>query len=138
MVLHLPDSAMKTYGIAVPKSEWRTATCQEVGCKSYSNGWSTSLLLGDNDFGDKSYYDIKRLGFKFTTEKLSDGFTRFTFEAGQSCFRGRAGAHRKRKENARDVFYVRDRDNLVRRNSGDWVDDFANHQITLSDALERG
>ena len=128
----------KLYGIHVPPSSFRKATCQEVHCSAYARGWSTTLLLGDGDFADKSYHDIRRLGFKYKMETQPDGFTRFTFEAGQQCFKGRAGAHRKRIEGSSELFYVKDRGEVIRRTASTWVDDFANHQINISDALERG
>lgn len=128
----------KIYGIHVPMTSFRSVTCEQAGCQAFRNGWTTTLLLGDNDFADKSYYDIKRLGFKYTMERLEDGFTRFSFAPGQNCFRGRAGAHKRRIEGSNELFYVKDRGEVVRRNPSTWVDDFANHQITLSEALERG
>jgi hypothetical protein len=70
-------------------SHWREASCQEVGCGQYLNGWQT--VLPANNFANIDY--IKRSGLGFREE--SEGqLVRFIFESGQECFKGRAGGHR--------------------------------------------
>lgn len=139
--MNLPHHMTKTYGIHVPKEAFRVATCQEVGCKAYQLGWSTMLLLGDNDEYDKMYKLIRDLKYSYTIEVLEDGFSRLTFPPGQVCFRGRAGGHRKRAEGFSELFYVKDNKTLQTRVHTDpnhWVEDSALHQDKLATAFNRG
>ena len=131
----------KVYGITVPLTEFVSVSCEEAGCRAYQNGWRTTLLEGDGDFGDQSAYQIRHSGYSFTEEKREDGFTVFTFAPGQRCFKGLAGAHKRRKPDAREIYVVRDgltREARRHTRPSDWVDDFTNHQAKLADAIERG
>ncbi len=137
----LPPQVTKTYGIHVPLSQFVSVTCEEAQCQAYRNGWRTTLLEGDGDFGDKSAYQIRHSGYSFTEEKRGDGFTVFTFAPGQKCFRGLAGAHKKRRPDAKEFYVVRDGQTGQRRTHtgpSHWVEDFTEHQATLADAIERG
>lgn len=137
----MPAHLNRIQGIHVPMSAFRVATCAEVGCKAYENGWTTTLLEGDHDFGDKAAHDIRHGGFSYTEERQPDGFTRFRFEPGQVCFKGRSGAHRKRREGTSELFYVKDRTTGVIRKynrPADWVDVNAEHLNGLRETLKRG
>src|SRR5882757_4126115 len=93
-------------GIYVPLSQFRQATCKEVNCKAYLNGWVSTVLEGDDDIGDQWAHIIRHSKMSYTEEKMPDGFTRFTFGPGQICFKGGGGKHRIRKPDARELYYV--------------------------------
>ena len=82
-------------------THWREASCREVGCQKYLNGWQTVLPV--NDAANIEY--IKRSGMGFR-EAAEGRLTRFIFEPGQECFEGRAGGHRILIE--RDPLLLRD------------------------------
>ena len=68
-------------------THWRDATCQEVNCPHYLNGWITRVAPG-------SQQDLYIRADKERRYKLERGeeFNFYTFEAGQRCFR--SGQHR--------------------------------------------
>lgn len=140
---NLPPQSMKTYGIIVPRRAFRKATCAEVQCRAYTNGWETFVVEGDNDIGDRQAHYIRKLsGRKFAERKREDGATVFKFESGQTCFR----EHVKRREEVPEIYVVRGGDwrgnprgdSFRHVNGADWVDDFANHQNKLATRLEQG
>lgn len=129
-----PD-ATRTYQIIAPlPSHFRPATCAEVECKAWANGWKTTVLPGTPEH---SQVLALRGKYAFTGPvRNADGTDTFTFAAGQQCFR--RSQHRKSLE--REPFYrVKDgRAAPTARRADDWVDDFAGHQQMIADARTRG
>lgn len=136
----LPVGAMKTYEIRMPKqTHWREATCAEVECPEFQNGWTTRLPRG-SELVDV----LRRSGRRFhEITDLTSPELEFIFEPGQPCFR--ATTHRVRVDRP-ELFVVREGDwrgnprgtSRQHRRPEDWVDDFATHQDKLATALERG
>jgi hypothetical protein len=94
------------------ETHWREASCREVGCNQYLNGWQT--VLSTNDIANVGYIRRSGLGFR---EEREGQLVRFIFEPGQECFKGRAGGHRTPVE----------RDPLLRRDNQvmaplEWLD----------------
>ena len=134
-----PVQAYQTYAIDAPRStHWRAATCEEVDCPHYLNGWKTILPAG-SDLVDV----IKQSGRRFTVEVDTDaGLMAFIFEAGQPCFQ--ASRHMVRLDRE-EVFLTRHGDwrgDLGGRHVYDrpdqWTDDFATHQDRIAAARQRG
>lgn len=130
----LPVTAVKTYAIA---SQMRPATCQEVDCEYYLNGWVTVV-----DADKAELVRSLRGRYSFTERPLEGGLFEFTFPPGQQCFE--ATLHRLPWE-GRERFAERDGDwrgdptgSLRIHRPDDWVDSFANHQIRLADRLGKG
>lgn len=126
----------KTYQILAPvQTHFRPASCEEVGCRGYVNGWVTRVLPGTPEYaqviGLKGRY-------RFTGPVgQKDGTAVFTFEAGQPCFR--RTQHRLPLE--REPIYrvtSAGRTLIEHRDANGWVDDFATHQQTIADAIGRG
>lgn len=132
----------KTYQIRRPASHYRQATCEEVSCESYLNGWKTLADEGTPD-GQRIAGIVRSLKgtYAFTEERDPTGGTNFTFQPGQRCFK--AAEHRVALERPA-LYYVKRgdwrRSENVRqhRNADDWVDDFANHQDALKTRIDRG
>lgn len=139
----LPAAAYKTYQIISPKStHFRPATCAEIDCDMYRYGWK-SIIDESTELGKQQAhfirYDSRR---SFTTEKLPNGLTTFTFEAGQQCFQ----QHQVRLDRP-EIYVVRDGDfrgnprgtePRIHKNAADWQDDFANHQDKLASQIREG
>jgi hypothetical protein len=136
-------------GIHVPWSGFRVATCKEVMCGAYTYGWETYLLLGRGDLNsEKSFYDIMQMGLRFRNEGVVEdvtssrnGFTRLVFEPGQACFNSRIEPHKKKKENALELYYTKDLINGTIRKfnrPGDWVESSAEHFDNLNELVKRG
>lgn len=139
----LPAGAMKTYQILQPpQTHFRPATCLEVDCFGYTNGWRT-VVDESTDLGQRqAHYIRKESRRKYTETRDPAGLTAFEFEAGQRCFQ----THHKSLERPA-IYLVRDGDwrgnprNTTPRkhdNPDDWVDDFASHQQALADKHQEG
>lgn len=141
-----PDPLMdpqhyKTYAVVSPLStHWRKATCAEVDCPHYLNGWRTQVEQLTPDLREA----VRTSGRKYTVSAVAPGFTYLVFEAGQPCFA--AATHRKRIERE-PLYIVRDGDwrGNPRRtrarqhlNPQTWVEDFAEHQQKLADEIKKG
>lgn len=137
----LGPELMKTYAI-VRKSglHYRPATCAEVECEQWKNGWITRVPAGS----DADQYLISKAHGRTFQQGWRDGGERtYTFPPGQECFR--SSQHRIAIERE-PFFVVRDGDwrgnplgtPAVNRRPDDWVDDFANHQQHIADVRQRG
>jgi hypothetical protein len=138
----MPAYAYKSYEIKAPlATHWNTVTCVDAGCEHHDLGWD-SVIDERTDLGRRQAHYIRReSGRRFTEERQPDGLIRFSFEAGQRCFR----EHKTR--NARPERYI-ERDGDYRGNptgrrrthagAEDWVDSFATHQDHLKTLVERG
>lgn len=140
----LPASAMKTYGIVAPKStHFRPATCEEVDCSAYLNGWKTVIDESTELGQSQAHYIRTESGRRFHRDPVnSDGPVTYLFEAGQRCF-----AQHELRLDRPEVYVVRDGDwrgnprgtnPLIHKDPQAWIDDFGEHQERLADQLERG
>jgi hypothetical protein len=143
-----PVSAMKTYGLAAPQTtHYRRATCKEVDCPNYVNGWRSGFDVTKPEAAEAARIVRLHSGRLFTIEEIKGGPLNtvqkviFTFGPGQECFL----PHRVALE--RDpILYVRHGDwrgndtgyKRMHANPTDWVDDFGEHQQRLADRLAQG
>ncbi len=142
MIVNRPGAeAFKTYEIIAPLStHYRPASCLEVGCRAYENGWQTRLLPGTPEHS--MVLSLKGKYVYTGPVRQEDGTDVFTFAPGQPCFR--TAQHRVSVE--REPFYVvrggdargNPRGERASRTARDWVDDFAEHQDKIASARERG
>ncbi|MET7452536.1 hypothetical protein ABZT03_11680 [Streptomyces sp. NPDC005574] len=137
----MPADAYKTYAVVSPlSSHFRPATCAEVDCPHYLNGWRTRVETLTPDL----VLAARNSGRKYVEQSIAEGETYLVFEAGQACFRARE--HRTRMDRP-PLYVVRDGDHRgnPRRtrarqhlNPGSWVEDFAEHQQKLADEIKKG
>lgn len=138
----------KTYSVTAPlATHWRKATCAEVDCPHFLNGWTTTVDTS-TDLGRRqaAYIEGADHGRRWAREAFASNagpLVEYTFPPGQRCFR--SDAHRLPLE--RDPIYsVRLGDwrltgpavTARAMQPADWLDDFANHQIGLAERRERG
>lgn len=76
-----------TYAIRRPQAtHMREATCAEVECAAYINGWVTTVDP-NGPLGDQQLTYLRtRSGRHFVETARADGHIDFTFPAGQTCF----------------------------------------------------
>lgn len=139
MLYRMPSHSYKTYAIRTPTSHRRRATCAEVDCLAYLNGWSFHLeTLAALD--TQLVYTALHSGKRFRKVSLGPGQTYLEFEAGQECFEGTAGRH---EVQVRSELYVVGRGDHRTFNARTayrhtrpelWVEDMAEHQDTLARA----
>jgi hypothetical protein len=136
----LPVQAMQTYRVASPvQTHTRPATCPEVGCKRYENGWKTIVPVGSEHEAtvrEMVTGQLDQYRRHFTERRVGDGLVEFRFEAGQMCF----DLLRHRKSLQRPEFYTvrggdwRANTGLIRRHTKPefWVEDFAENQQKIA------
>ena len=136
-----PVQAYKTYELQAPLStHWRPATCEEVDCDAYRNGWVTKLDVSTELGARQAEYIRMRSGRTFhDVTPLNSALVELMFPAGQRCFR----QHRVPLERE-PLCIVRGgdwRQQLGQRRvlrADDWVDDFATHQDNLAQQIQKG
>lgn len=135
-----PES-YKTFAIAVPSDDWRSATCAEVDCPDYLHGWRIRV----EGLPPEMVHAAKSSGRRYAELPAAEGETWLIFEAGQACFQ--TTRHRVRKHEKPELFVVRDGDHRgnprgtkarLHQRPADWQDDFATHQQGLADAIQEG
>jgi hypothetical protein len=138
----MPPGAYQTYAIRAPRaSHYRAATCAEVECAAWANGWTT-IVPSDSP---QAVYIRAKSGRAFVEKRgEAPGMAEFVFKPGQECFR--SGDHAVRLDRP-PVFLRRGGDWRqevggilpVRFSSPEaWRDDFGEHQERLADRVKRG
>lgn len=95
-----PTHTMRTFQIDQPlETHYRRATCAEVECSAYANGWVMGFDLTDPDKRAAARWIRDHSGRTFTAQ-VSEGKVTLTFAAGQTCF----AKHRVPLQ--REPFYV--------------------------------
>jgi len=132
----LEPTAFRTFSLHQPsRTHFRKATCAEVDCQHYLNGWITTVPKGSQD-----EHLCRTSGRKFTESIDEENLITFEFEAGQPCFR--ASRHEKFLE--REAIHVA-RDGDFRGNPTGakrihtkpelWREEFAEHQDGLNKVI---
>lgn len=130
----LPSQHFKTYEIIAPlQTHFRKATCAEVECPGYVNGWVTRVPVGSQA---EQYIRSGSSGRRFTettgSSQLNEGVAEFRFFPGQQCFA--SDKHRVPLE--REPFYIARggdargnplRERVVHTRAEHWQEDFAGH-----------
>lgn len=134
-------AAYKTYEVVSPLStHFRQATCAEVDCPHYLNGWRVRVEALTPDL----LHAARSSGRKHVEQSVTEGETWLVFEAGQPCFK--ANQHRTLVGRP-PLYVVRDGDwrgnprgtkARLHQRSDNWVEDFAEHQQKLADEIEKG
>jgi hypothetical protein len=136
----LPVQAYRTFEFTRPRTSefWRRASCAEVDCLHYLHGWATSVLPGSQD-----EHVVRTSGRHWASvEATPEGFLRFVFPPGQSCF---AASRHKVPIEREPIFTSFNGDHRARLDGqrthtrgSFWVEEFQEHVTTLRDAQERG
>lgn len=139
-----PVQAYETFHIRTPRGPEfeRPATCEEVECSAWANGWVTRVPFGS----DLEQAIRAERGRRPWTSEQHDGTTvAFTYTPGTPCFR--AGQHRRSvRPDMPQLFVVRDGDwrgnptGRVRRHTRpeDWVEHLQENTSQVAERIERG
>ncbi len=139
----LPVQNMKTFSIVSPLStHWRSATCREVECEAYVNGWKTTIDDSTNQGQLQRDFIRAKAGRHFTEHRNEAGLLVFDFPAGQECFA--RGNHRVRLDR-QERFLIQGGDHRQRigpvseeKRPELWVERFAENQNRIIEVQERG
>jgi hypothetical protein len=132
-----PASAYKTYKVGAPASHYRPATCAEVDCDDYLNGWTMIVELGDA----KVLHAVRTSGRPFA-ETIGPTAVTFDFAPGYAC---RTPSDHRILERP-EIYVVRGGDwrgnpsgfRRVHTRPDYWVEDFGEHQSRLVEIARRG
>lgn len=137
-----PVEAMKTYAVKQPRAtHMRVASCGEVECDAHIHGWRT-IVDEQTDRGQAQAHFIRHDRSRSHTEARNEaGLTVFEFGPGQPCF-----AQHELPVGRPPLFRVRGGDwrgnprgeSRLHTRAEDWVEDFAEHQQTIADAINKG
>lgn len=123
----IPGNSHRTYQIVAPRStHFRPATCEEVDCAAWRNGWKT---LVPDDSPQAEYIRSGGSGRRYVESTghadLAGGVAEFMFEAGQKCFAADKHVVPLERE---PLFNVREND-LTRRHTRPelWAEDMDEH-----------
>ena len=142
-----PVTLMQTYGLSAPQAtHYRRASCREVGCPNYANGWVSGFDVTDPDQARACKIVREHSGRLFAVREIGGASGRIekvilTFAPGQECFL----AHQVALERE-PVYYRRDGDwrgnptgsKIVFTTGTSFVDDFGEHQEKIKTLVERG
>lgn len=139
----LPVQAMQTFSINAPLStHWRPATCEEVDCEAYLNGWKS--VIDDSTAQGVLQRDFIRAKSerRFTESRNEAGLLVFDFPAEQPCF---ARANHRVRLDRQERFLIQGGDFRQRigrateeRRPEIWVERFAENQNRIIEVQERG
>jgi hypothetical protein len=132
-----------TFQITAPKStHTRKASCEEVRCLMYANGWRMKIDLG-TDLGQKQAYYIKyQSGRSFKKVAVDGTMVTLEFAASQPCFK----EHRVRTD-LPEIYRVKGGDNRgnplktptrVHKKPEFWVEEFAENQDRIARIQKKG
>lgn len=130
----LVPAAFHTYAV---QPWWTRATCAEVDCDHWADGWSSTVPTGS----PQAAYIRAESGRRFTETPAGDGLVRFDFPAGQMCFA--AATHKRHAD--RPARYVRQAGDWRARigparvydRADQWVDDLATQVERITGARSR-
>lgn len=144
-VPQMPTQSYKTFAIKSPlTTHYRRATCAEIDCPDYLNGWYLKIEGTPEDL----LYTARNAGRKYTVgevmlEENGEVFKALIFEAGQACFR--ESTHVKSLERPEFFFAGRgDYRSFSHRKAHQYdrpdqfVDDFEDHLARIRRALQQG
>ncbi len=131
-----------TYRITAPaETHTRPATCKEVECPNWANGWVTRVDVSTALGQAQAKYIVEKSDRRFveTTRGKEGAFREYRFHAGQECFT----QHRVSLE--RPANYLRQPGKLISTGTTqvfsrpeDWRDEMGENLDRLADLQRRG
>lgn len=137
-----PAHTYMTYELRSPRqTHARPATCLEVECTAFLRGWVTRVDPSTRLGREQLNYIRLHSGRTYADITPPDAtIVSLSFPAGQKCF----SEHRVTVD--REPLYIvrggdaRENTGLIRRHirGEEWVEDFAEHQQSIADIVQRG
>lgn len=137
----MPVHAYKTFQVSSPlTTHFKEATCQEVDCRNYRDGWTSTVDVSTVQGRDAANYIRMKSGRTYAYETAGT-LVIFKFPPGQKCF-----AKHKVPVGRPEIYVVRGGDwrgnptREVKKHTRPehWVEEFALHQDKLLTRFEQG
>ena len=119
------------------QTHFRPATCAEVNCEHYLNGWRVRI----DSLPPELVHVARTSGRQYEELRFAEGETYLVFEAGQACFK----ASQHRTNAGRTPLYVVDTptDNgrarrRIHTSNDSWADDLHSHTDAVLGAINKG
>ena len=129
----------ETYAVRSPlRTHYRKATCQEVQCPAYTNGWHYRI----EHLTPELLYAALHSGRKYRQVDVTEGESYLVFEPGQICFDYKT--HYLPLERPEFYFVGRGRGSTfshrraAQYTAQNWVDKFAEKLSSLQDEIKKG
>lgn len=135
-------SDYKSFTIDAPRdTHWRPATCEEVACAHWQQGWFSEFNTITEQGREQEAYVRHMSGLAFRQvlerpdgEPLPTGVVRFEFLPGQQCFS--AFKHKTRLEDVAEIYSTRTGDYRLtigaqRMSADGWVNQFLENDEQL-------
>lgn len=131
-----PSNAYQTYAIRQPAgTHFRPATCEEIDCPEFLNGWLTRVPIGSEHEHLITSGGTGRRYHEVTA--IASAEREFLFDAGQPCFR--ASTHQvPLGKPATFLLKVGDGGPRVLPGADAWRDDMGEHLDKVREQRERG
>lgn len=81
-----PVAGPGAYQSFITRARWRTATCAEVGCGQWREGWVTTVDESTQLGREQGDYVRHHSGRRYRERRTETGWTAFEFHPGQTCF----------------------------------------------------
>lgn len=137
----------RTYSIDAPlATHWRKASCEEYECDEYLNGFVLTIDP-TTDLGQRQLYYVQHdRSRKGVIQQVGFDLIKVVYAPGTMCWEPKKSTHRV--PIGRPPFFLvhggdwrgdpRGIGRLIHRRPVDWVDDFANNQINIAEAIRKG
>jgi len=137
----------QSYTMSLPLStHWRPATCEEVDCPDFINGFVLTVDTS-TDLGQKQYYYVTHdKSRKYSMQRLNQYTYKFIYGPGNNPFAG--PAHEHRLPIGREPYWLvrggdwrgnpRGIETRVHTKPEFWVEDCADNQQKLAEFEKRG
>jgi hypothetical protein len=143
--VHSGPENFQTYSMRQPLStHWRVATCEEVDCQDFLNGFVTTVDTG-TELGQKFYEFITHDKTRsYSMQRVGDRIIKFVYKPGNTCWKQREHRILIGKPS---LFIVtggdwrgnpRQTPRRTHTRAEDWVEDFAGHQDKIAQMVKRG
>jgi hypothetical protein len=137
----------RTYSIDAPlATHWKKATCEEYECDDFLYGFVLTIDPS-TDLGQRQLAYVKQdKSRRGVVQAVGPNLIKVMYGPGNPCFEPKKSTHRV--PIGRPPFFLvhggdwrgdpRGIGRLVHRRPEDWVDDFANNQIAISQMVGKG
>lgn len=119
-------------------THWRKATCAEVDCEQYLNGWRTIVPAGSDSDLWLEHHSGRHFIRNVVPQPDGARLAEYVFAPGQQCFRGQAGEHKLPLHRPPILTHRLTARPLIRLAPNEFVDRMGEHLIRIKREIGNG